>query len=360
MDPLQQLADRIYYGNSLQRWAEALLIFVLALVLLPAMRLSLDRRLKRMKPHESLTALELMLALIEATTKLFIVALGVYLALKSLELPPKVDHRIDIGIEFAVWVQAALWGGEVARFLIDRRVRGVAGGELPTLTILRFLSLVLIWALAVLMLLSNLGVNITALVTSLGIGGVAFALAIQNVLGDVLASLAIAFDKPFQLGDELHIDELIGNVEHIGVKSTRLRSIDGEQIVIANSQILQARIKNFGRATEQRIALVLTLAFDTPLDVLRGFPTLVDRVVKSLPAARLQRCALRGLGAAGFDFDIGLYATDPHKTPVPALREQFTLRLLAELETQGIGFAAAGSPVLARKPAAAPAEKAPA
>jgi len=268
------------------------------------------------------------------------------------DLPRRLDHFIDIAIEIAVWIQAGLWGVEAARFAIERRMRHAGGAQLPTFTILRFLSLLLVWALALLMLLSNLGVNITALVTSLGIGGVAFALAIQNVLGDVLASLAIALDKPFQIGDELRFGDNIGTVEQIGIKSTRIRSIDGDQIVISNAQLLTVQLHNFGRAQEQRTTLVLTLAFDTPVETLRAFPEQVERLTQGIPATRFGRCTLRGLSASGLEFEVVFYATAPKQHPLPVLRQQFMLRLVERLRAMNLSFGPTGATISANKPAA--------
>lgn len=356
METLYVWAGKVYYGNDLQSWAEALGIFLLLLVVLPLAKVGLDQRLRALPAHKSPTVLELAIALYHSTTRLFILAMASYLALKTLSLPARVDHFIDIGIEFAFWTQAALWGARTARFLVERRMQRVGGDQLPTLAILRFVSLVLVWALAMLMLLSNLGINVTTLITSLGVGGVAVALAVQNVLGDVLASLAIAFDKPFQIGDELHLDDLNGTVERIGIKSTHLRSIDGEQIIIGNAQLLQARLKNFGRAREQRTTCVLSFAFDTPVDTLRSVPAQVELVVKSLANARFGRCALRGLGSAGFEYEISFYATAPATTSLADLRAQFTLALIEQLRSQRIGFASAGAPIFAlQPPPAAPA-----
>ncbi len=357
MDVLRTLGDRVLFGNTVSTWAYALLIFVVLLTVLPFLRLALSRRLHALKPHESPTALELAIALIERTTRLFIVAVSAYLALKSVDLPPRVDRIIDIAIEIAIWIQAGLWGVEAARFAIERRMRHAGGAQLPTFAILRFLSLLLVWALALLMLLSNLGVNITALVTSLGIGGVAFALAIQNVLGDVLASLAIALDKPFQIGDELRFGDNIGTVEQIGIKSTRLRCIDGDQLIIANSQLLTTQLHNFGRAREQRTTLVLTVAFDTPAETLRGFPAQVERLTHGIPATRFGRCTLRGLSGNGLEFEVVFYSTAPQQTPLPVLRQQFMLRLLEQLRAQNLMFGASGTIVSASKPAVAPEAK---
>lgn len=361
MAALRAFGDRVFFGNPVIDWAHALLIFGVLLAVLPFVRLVLSRRLRALKPHESPTALELAISLVERTTRVFIVAVSAYAALKSVDLPPRVDHVIDVLIEIAIWFQVALWGVEAARFAIQHRMRHAGGAQLPTYTILRFLSLLVVWALALLMLLSNLGVNITALVTSLGIGGVAFALAIQNVLGDILASLAIALDKPFQIGDELRFGDNIGIVEQIGIKSTRLRCIDGDQLVIANAQLLTTQLHNFGRAAEQRTTLVLTLGFDTPLDTLRTFPGLVERLTQGMPATRFGRCTLRGLAGTGFEFETIFYATAPKQTPLPVVRQQFMLRLLEHLQDMGLTFAAHGPApggiITASKPDAAPEAK---
>lgn len=353
MDALRALGDRVFYGNSLNSWVHALLIFVVLLTVLPFIRLALSRRLHALKPHESPTTLELAIALIERTTRLFIVAVSAYLALKSVDLPARIDRIIDIVIEVAFWIQAGLWGVEAARFALERRVRRAGGAQLPTFAILRFVSLVLVWSLALLMLLSNLGVNVTTLVTSLGIGGVAFALAIQNVLGDVLASLAIALDKPFQIGDELRFGDNVGIVEQIGIKSTRLRCIDGDQLIIANSQLLTTQLHNFGRAQEQRTTLVLTLGFDTPLETLRAFPAEIERLTHGIPATRFGRCTLRGLSGNGLEFEVVFYATAPKQTALAVLRQQFMLRLIEQLRAMRLTFGASGTIGPASKPAEA-------
>src|SRR3984957_2847632 len=122
-----------------------------------------------------------------------------------------------------------------------------------SLDIISFVARILIWSLLILVALDNLGVNITALLAGLGVGGVAVALALQNVLGDLFASLSIALDKPFVVGDRLMVDAFAGVVEHIGIKTTRLRSDSGEQIILSNADILKSRVRNYGRMAEQRI-----------------------------------------------------------------------------------------------------------
>jgi len=349
MDALRAALSRDLYGNSLGQWLEAIAIFGVLAAVRPGLRALVRRRLRAPAPSASASAVALVLEILQRTTGLFMVALALYLGLESLSLPARIHRLLDVGIAIAVWLQAALWGAVAVRFVIDRRMSQVGGERMATLGVLRFIALFVVWTLACLMLLSNLGVNITALIASLGVGGVAVALAVQNVLGDLFASLAIALDKPFQLGDRLQVDNVEGRVEHIGLKSTHLRSIDGEQIIIANAQLLAAKLRNFGRATQLRALYVLSVAYDTPLDTLRGLPGLVEEVVKALRGARFERCYFRGFGSAGLEFELTFYVLEPGSTPMPEVRQQFNLALIERLQAADLRFDVA-SHLLALQP----------
>ena len=169
--------------------------------------------------------------------------------------------------------------------------------------------------------LANLNVEIGPLLAGLGIGGIAVALAVQTVLGDLLASLSIALDKPFAVGDALQIDTFNGTVENIGVKSTRLRSLSGEQIVMSNADILRSRVRNFGRMRERRVVMALNVSYDTPPDTLRAIPIAVREVVAAQPNTRFDRCHFMTYAESALQFelvfvvtsaDYGVYADVQH------------------------------------------------
>jgi small-conductance mechanosensitive channel len=173
----------------------------------------------------------------------------------------------------------------------------------------------------------------------LGVGGVAVALALQNVLGDLFASLSIALDKPFVVGDNLTIDTFVGKVEHIGIKTTRLRSEGGEQIILSNADILKSRVRNFGRLAEQRILTTIRVTYDTPADKLKGMPKLLENVVREHAQARFDRCHLRTLGEAAFLFELAYFVQQPAVNPMLDLQQAVNLRIIEELRLQGIEFA---------------------
>jgi small-conductance mechanosensitive channel len=187
-----------------------------------------------------------------------------------------------------VLLQVGLWAGRAVRFYLEMKEmeRGADRVFAGSLDIINFVAQMLIWSLLILVALDNLGVNITALLAGLGVGGVAVALALQNVLGDLFASLSIALDKPFVIGDNLTIDTFIGKVEHIGIKTTRLRSESGEQIILSNADILKSRVRNFGRLAQQRILMTICLSYETPAEKLKEMPKLLEGIVREYSQAR--------------------------------------------------------------------------
>jgi small-conductance mechanosensitive channel len=197
----------------------------------------------------------------------------------------------------------------------------------------------LIWSLLILVALDNFGVNITALLAGLGVGGVAVALALQNVLGDLFASLSIALDKPFVVGDSLTIDAFVGKVEHIGIKTTRLRSESGEQIILSNADILKSRVRNHGRAAELRALASIRVPYSTPIDKLKAIPALLEGIVREQPRARFERCHLKTLGDSSVLFELTYFVRQPSVNPLLDLQQEVNFRILDEFRGLGVEFA---------------------
>jgi small-conductance mechanosensitive channel len=227
------------------------------------------------------------------------------------------------------------------RFYLEmkERERGADRVFSGSLDIISFVARMLIWSLLILLGLDNLGVNITALLAGLGVGGVAVALALQNVLGDLFASLSIALDKPFVIGDNLTIDTFIGKVEHIGIKTTRLRSEGGEQIILSNADILKSRVRNFGRLTQQRILVAIRLGFDTPTEKLKALPQLLENIVREHPQAHFERCHLKTLGESSFQFELSYFVQQPAANPLLDLQQAVNFRIIDELRRLQLEFA---------------------
>jgi small-conductance mechanosensitive channel len=194
---------------------------------------------------------------------------------------------------------------------------------------------------AVLLALDNLGVQIKPLLAGLGIGGIALALAVQTVLADLLASLSIALDKPFGLGDYLTLDTVEGSVEHIGIKSTRLRSLEGEQIVLSNSDILKSRVRNYGRMRERRALFTLGVDYDTPVAQLAAIPRAVREIIEATPDTRFDRCHLMRCGDRALQFEVVYYVTKADYNLYADTQQRINLRILERFRAMEVSFAAA-------------------
>lgn len=222
------------------------------------------------------------------------------------ELPHKAARLIDIAFVIAFAIQGAVWGRELILGVIGRKVAEENGsGSLGNaMAIIRVLVSVALFAIAGILILDNLGVNVTALVAGLGIGGIAIGLAAQGIFSDLFAALAILFDKPFKKGDTIRYDQSTGTVERIGLKTTRLRSLTGEQLVMANTKLLEREIHNLAAAKARRMTLHLALGLDTPAAKLARVPEIADSAVASRASCKLVRCPASGVGSGAIAFEL--------------------------------------------------------
>jgi small-conductance mechanosensitive channel len=264
-----------------------------------------------------------------------------YAAREILTLPNKIDRMVGNTVMILLLIQAGIWAGRAVRFYLEmkRRERGADRVFAGSLDIINFVARMLIWAFLTLVALDNLGVNITSLLAGLGIGGVAVALALQNILGDLFASLSIALDKPFMVGDLLTIDTFTGNVEHIGIKTTRLRSESGEQIILSNADILKSRVRNFGRMRERRLLATIRVSYQTPADKLQEIPQLLNKIIGEYPQARFERCHLMTLGESNLQFELSYFVQQPNVNSPLDLQQSVNLRIIDELRRLGVEFA---------------------
>ncbi|HEX3948809.1 MAG TPA: mechanosensitive ion channel family protein [Steroidobacteraceae bacterium] len=298
-------------------------------------------RYRKYSSSQNPTLFRLLAYLIGSTTQMFFFAVALDAAQQTLTLPDRIQHVVANTALILILIQAGLWAGRAVRFYLEMKEleRGADRVFSGSLDIVNFVARMLIWSLLILVALDNLGVNITALLAGLGVGGVAVALALQNVLGDLFASLSIALDKPFVIGDSLTIDAFVGKVEHIGIKTTRLRSESGEQIILSNADILKSRLRNFGRLSQQRILATIRLDYDTPTETLKQMPKLLEDIVREHAQARFERCHLKTLGESSFHFELSYFVQQPAENPLLDLQQAVNFRIIDELRRLGVEFA---------------------
>jgi small-conductance mechanosensitive channel len=340
-ESLHELGTAVYYGNTLAAWSKALLTFALWFTVLPLARAFIGRRLKKRVTDHPVAFLMLLRTLIDSTTRIFMIAVATYLALRWLEVPPRADRIVETVILVAIWWQVGHWLSAVVRHLVDlRRGRELATSEgAASLNILRFVAILIVWVVAFLMLLANLGIQIMPLVAGLGVGGIAIALAVQNVLGDLFASLSIALDKPFRVGDSLAIGDEKGTVEYIGIKSTRLRSVTGEQIVFSNGDLLKSRVRNFSRLAERRADLQLRIAYETPRELIRELPKIIEAAIRAEKGVRFDRAHFARYGDYALLFEASYVVESSEYLAFMDAQQSINLRLLDEFARRGVMLA---------------------
>ena len=344
MVTLRDLWQTQFLWNPAGKWVIALALFGVTFTLLPLIKGSVGQRRRRWAEAGRAIppAIEVLTLLIAKTSRLFIFTAAVTLASTELDFPKDTGRIIQIAIVLTFWFQIGLWGMALVRYAIDRRARK-SGGLDPTLAssidIIVFIAALTIWAMAFLLALDNLGVQIKPLLAGLGIGGIAVALAVQTVLGDLLASVSIALDKPFAVGDSLQVDDLNGTVEHIGVKSTRLRSISGEQIIISNGDILKSRVRNNGRMGDRRAAFFINVSYDTQAEKLRAIPGLVQDIVMKHPKLRFDRCHLLQMGDWALRYEVVFFTTVADYIVYADAQQAINIEILEALQRLGVDIA---------------------
>jgi len=340
MTELSALLDTRFLDNSILQWGIALLAFLVTFTILPFIRGYVRTLRKRYAATRHPIALEIVSLFADRTSVWFLWALALWIAETLLVVPQRVDRVFDHAMLVLTALQVGMWAHAAVGYLLHHR-RGVSQDADLTgsLAIVNFVAGVAIWTLVLLLALDNLGVNITALVAGLGIGGIAVALAVQAVLGDLLASLSIALDKPFVVGDVLNIGGVTGRVEKIGISSTRLRSIDGEQVIVANADLLKSRIHNYGRMFERRVLFKFGVAYDTPREKLEKIPALVEEAVRQHDKTRFERSHFVAFGDFALQFETVYFVLDADYLRYANIQQAINLRLHEEFGRRGVQFA---------------------
>ena len=264
------------------------------------------------------------------TSVLFMIIAAADVVSTYADLPHKAARLIDISFTIASALQGAVWGREFILGLIGRRAADDRSGSLGNaMAIIRVMISVALFAIALILILDNLGVNVTALVTGLGIGGIAIGLAAQGIFADLFAALSILFDRPFKKGDTIRYDSSTGTVERIGLKTTRLRSVTGEQLIMANTKLLEREIHNLAQARSRRMTLFLAVDGRASARSIDAIAAAAEQAVERQKGCKLARCALSGAGGGALTFDL-VYDDASRDNDVLAANKAAILRSLVE------------------------------
>ncbi|MEZ5333031.1 MAG: mechanosensitive ion channel family protein [Thermoanaerobaculia bacterium] len=341
------LTDTTVLGSSVWEWILAAAIALVVLIVLMTLRWLSHTRLRRLAEKTTNHLDDLLVKIVGETPRLFFLVLALFAGSFVLELSGGARLWVGRIAAIAVLWQVASWLDRVLTFSIERHIEkrqadGLDEGEpthLALMGLFRFFGRLVIWSVVLLAALDNLGVDVTALIAGLGVGGIAVGLALQDVLKDTFAALSIVLDKPFELGDFIVVDELAGNIEHIGIKTTRVRSLSGEQLVFGNGDLLSSRIRNFKRLVERRALFGFGVLYSTPADVLERIPGMVREIVEGLDKTRFDRAHFKGFGDSSLDFEVVYYILDTEYLTFMDLQQSINLGLVRRFAEEGIGFA---------------------
>lgn len=330
-------------GISLANWLAMLCIillsFTLARTIIGFVLRNLRTRAEKPGAHVSHIAIQVL----SSTSNTLLLLAAILIGVGILDLPERWLTRVSSLWFVVAALQAGLWANRAVAlalhhyFVKHSQADVYQGSALATLSL--WGAKVLLWAVVGLAMLSNLGVNITAFVASLGVGGIAIALAVQNILGDVFASLSIAVDKPFEVGDFIVVGSLAGTVEHVGLKTTRIRSLGGEQIVMANAEMIGSTIQNYKKLQERRIVFKFGLTYASQPKQIRQVTASLKDIIQRQDKTRFDRAHLLAFGDSSLDFEVVYIVLDASYNLYMDIQQAINLEMMEAFAKIGVRFA---------------------
>jgi small-conductance mechanosensitive channel len=330
------------FGNTIAAWLTALGIGALSFFILAILRKRVLRHVLEFSVKTENKLDDLIAELIGDLKLFMLIALAIYIGSAFVAIQPRVSRLIEITLIVAFLLQCGFWGNRIIVFMIVQFIRKhePQGGDKKSVpAILQFASRVLLWSLIILLVMDNLGINVTTLLAGLGIGGIAIALALQNILADLFASLSILLDKPFETGDFISVGDFLGTVEHIGLKTTRIRSLSGEQNIFSNTDLLQSRIRNYKRMSERRVVFSFGVIYQTPAEKLRTIPATVREIIESQKQVRFDRAHFKQYGDSSLDFEVVYYVLSPDFNLYMDIQQNINFSLYERFAREQIEFA---------------------
>jgi small-conductance mechanosensitive channel len=337
-----EFLDREFFNNTVRAWLIAVGLAAVTVLFTRQIAAALVKRLGALAARTETYWDDVLTGVLQSTKGLFYAIVALLVLATALTLPADWEVTIRRVAAVALVIQGGFWAAAALTGWLAgyRRVRVADDpAAATTVTAMGFVGKMVLWTVVVLLALDNVGVDVTALVAGLGVGGVAVALAAQNILGDLFASMSIVLDKPFVLGDFIVVNEYMGTVEYVGLKTTRLRSLTGEQLVFSNNDLLQSRVRNYGRMKERRIQFGVGVVYQTPREKLAAIPGILKEAVEAQDATRFDRAHLKAFGASSLDFEVVYFVKVPDYATYMDVQQAINLRIFERFGREGIEFA---------------------
>lgn len=286
---------------------------------------------------------DLLIRTLNKTHMGLVLLIAVAIGLRWLELPPLAHQIAAIGLKLALFAQIAIWVHLLLNTAIVRLLHQDDAQrdptQIPGLRAVSFISRLIVWSLLLLFALDNLGVNVGTMIAGLGIGGIAIALALQNTLSDLFCFVSILLDKPFTIGDFVIVGDYMGTVEHVGIKTTRIKSLHGEQIIVSNNDMVSSRIKNYKRMEERRVSFTIGVVYDTAADKLARIPDMIKQIIQTAPHTRLDRVHFARFGDFSLNFECVYYVLTSDYNAYMDIQQSINYATFRKFEAESIEFA---------------------
>ena len=335
------LLHRTYLGNTISTYLLFLLLFLAGVVVVRIVELIVLKRLSAWAKKTKTTVDDFLVEMTKKTVLPLLYYLVFYISVRVLYLGKSAKKAFDIiGITlltvFVIRFVIALINYVLLRYWMrkeeDEAKKRTVKAIMPVVR-------VVLWGVGITFLLDNLGIKISTVIAGLGIGGIAVALAAQAILGDLFSYFAILFDKPFEIGDFIVIDNFMGNVEHVGIKTTRIRSLTGEQLVFSNTDLTNSRVRNYKRMERRRVLFRIGVTYDTSLENLKAIPGIIRGIIESIEDTLVDRVHFASFGDYSLIFEVVYYVLSSDYGKYMDIQQKINLRIMEEFGKRGIEFA---------------------
>ncbi len=333
--------DYIFWGNTVRDWTIALSIIITSIIILSIVRRVVIVRIQKFSANTKTSLDDFIVSVIESSVMPLLYLVAIYFGLKYIHVNEKTDKVIRIALllstTFFILRIITSFVGYAFRQALSRKDH-TEQREKQAKGILLIIQVV-IWFLGLIFLVDNLGYDITTLVAGLGIGGIAIALAAQTILGDLFSYLVIFFDKPFEIGDFISVENKNGTVEYIGIKTTRLRTLSGEQLICSNTYLTNSRVHNYKRMQERRIVFTFGVTYDTPAEKVRAIPGMVKEIITSIDKTRFDRAHFQGFADSWLNFEVVYIVLSPEYNLYMDIQQAINIDIMEKFQGENIDFA---------------------
>ncbi len=338
---MTELLTRIYFGNPLQNWLLSFSIILIGIFLIAIFKRVVLRRLKLWAFKSETTFDDFIISIFEKSIVPLVYLAVFRLGINVLAIGPKIASVLHVATLLFITFFILRIITSLLKIFIFSFIRTTEnkGSEEKQANGLLLIINIVIWILGAVFIIDNLGYNVTTLITGLGIGGIAIALAAQTILGDLFSYFVIFFDRPFEIGDFIIVEDKMGSIEYIGIKTTRIRTLGGEQLICSNTYLTNSQIHNYKRMEERRIVFKLGVTYQTSPEQVKAIPGIVKDIIKSSKDVRLDRGHFSGFGDFSLNFEFVYYILSADYNVFMDKQQEIYLEILSRFESDKIEFA---------------------